>query len=145
MNNDEKGNSLEPEDIPSTGTGSKLETTKLPAAGPEDTNPAAPIATETPLAVEAIEHDESPSSSVEPAPRTDEVVPPIAVKPVFAKKQQNFFEEQPLPLIEMAPRIMRYRTRREVLAFGIGAAAVVTGAGYLLPQATLDRLAWVEI
>ena len=33
MNNEEKGNSLEPEDI---GAGSKLETTKLPEAGPED-------------------------------------------------------------------------------------------------------------
>jgi hypothetical protein len=47
MNNEEKVNSLEPEDLPSTDTGSKRETTKLPEAGPEDTNPAAPIATET--------------------------------------------------------------------------------------------------
>jgi len=40
----------------------------------------------------------------------------------------------------MAPHIMRHRTRREVLAFGIGVAAVATGAGYLLPQNTLNRL-----
>ena len=51
MNTEEKANSLEPEDIPS-GTGSKLEATKLPEGGPEDTNPAAPIAAETPQAVE---------------------------------------------------------------------------------------------
>jgi DMSO/TMAO reductase YedYZ molybdopterin-dependent catalytic subunit len=143
MNNEEKGNSLEPEDISSTGTGSKLETTKLPEAGPEDANPAAPIATETPQAVEAIEQpvdaDGSPSSSVEPAPRTDEVVPPIAVEPVFVKKHQRFFEEQPLPVIEMAPGVLRYRTRREVLVFGIGAVAAA-GAGFLLPQNTLSRL-----
>jgi DMSO/TMAO reductase YedYZ molybdopterin-dependent catalytic subunit len=142
MNSEEKGNSLEPEDIASTGTGSRLETTKLPEAGPEDTNPAASIA--TPQAVEAIEQhvdaDGSPSSSLDHEPRTDEAVPPIAVKSVFVKKQQSFFEEQPLPVIEMAPRIMRYRTRREVLAFGIGAVAAAASAGFLLPQATLSRL-----
>jgi DMSO/TMAO reductase YedYZ molybdopterin-dependent catalytic subunit len=144
MNNEEKASSLEPEDIPSTGTGSKLEATKLPEGGPEETNPAAPIAAETPQAVEAIEQpadaDGSPSLSVEPAPQTDEVVPPIAVEPVFVKKHQNFFEEQPLPVIEMAPRVLRYRTRREVLVFGIGAVAAAAGAGFLLPQNTLSRL-----
>ena len=40
----------------------------------------------------------------------------------------------------MAPQILRYRTRRDVLAFGIGAAAMAAGAGYLLPQTTLNRL-----
>ncbi len=143
MNTEEKANSLEAEDIPS-GTGSKLEATKLPEGGPEDTNPAAPIAAETPQAVEVIEQpvdaDGSPSSSVEPAPLTDEVVPPIAVEPVFVKKHQSFFEEQALPVIEMAPRVLRYRTRREVLAFGIGAVAATAGAGFLLPQNTLSRL-----
>ena len=144
MNNEQKGNSLEPEDIPSTGTGSKLETTTLPEAGSEDTNPAAPTATETTQAVEAIEQpadaDGSPSPSVKPAPRTDEVVPTIAVGPVSVKKPQSFFEEQPLPTIEIAPQVLRSRTRREVLAFGIGAVAAAASAGFLLPQATLSRL-----
>ena len=198
MKNEENRNSLEPEDIVLTGTGSKLETTKLPEAGPEDTNPAALIATETPQAVDAdrspslsadheprtdkaassvaakqetaklpeagpedanpsvpvaiekpdaveeieqqVDADGLPSSSVELAPGTDEVVPPIAVKPVFVKKRHSFFEEQPLPLIEMAPLNMRYRTRREVLAFGIGAVAAAAGAVSLLPKATLNRL-----
>jgi DMSO/TMAO reductase YedYZ molybdopterin-dependent catalytic subunit len=205
MNNEEKANSLEPEDISSTGIGSKLEATKLPDAGSEDTNPAAPIATETPQPVEAIEQpvdadgspslsvvyeprtdetassvaakqemaelpqagpenanpsvsmaiekpeavetielqvdaDGSASSSVEPAPRTDEVVPPIAVEPVFLPKDQSFFKEQPLPVIEMGPRVLRYRTRREVLVFGIGAVTAAAGAGFLLPQNTLSRL-----
>jgi len=144
MSNEEKANSLEPEDIPSTGTGSRLEATKLPEGGPEDTNPAAPIAAETPQAVEAIEQpadaDGLPSLSVEPAPRTDEVVRPIAAEPVFVKKHQNFFEEQPLRIIEMAPRVLRYRTRREVLVFGIGAMAAAASAGFLLPQNTLSRL-----
>ena len=144
MNSEEKSYPLEPEDIASTGTGSKLETTKLPEAGPEYTNPTAVVASETPEAVEAAEQqvipDGSPSPSVEPAPQTDEVVPPIAVKPVFVKKHQSFIEERPLPVIEIAPRVLRYRTRREVLAFGIGAVAAAAGAGYLLPKATLNRL-----
>jgi DMSO/TMAO reductase YedYZ molybdopterin-dependent catalytic subunit len=62
------------------------------------------------------------------------------VKPVFVSKHRRIFEEQTLPVFEMAPHIMRHRTRRKVLAFGIGAAAVATGAGYLLPQNTLNRL-----
>lgn len=144
MSIEKKGNSLKPEDIPSTGTGSKLETTKLPEDGLENANPAAPIATEILQAVEASEQpvdaDGSPSSSIEPAPRTDEVVPPIAVEPVFVKKPQSFFGEQPLPVIEMAPRVLRYRTRRDVLIFGIGAMAAAAGAGSLLPQTTLSRI-----
>ena len=144
MNNEEKSSPFEPEDSPSTDTGSKLETTKLPEAGPEDTNPAPPVIPETPQAVEATEQEvaagRSPSSSVEPAPQTDEVIPPIAMKPVFANKYQSFFAERPLPVIEMAPRIMRNRTRREVLAFGVSAVATAASAGFLLPRATLNRL-----
>jgi DMSO/TMAO reductase YedYZ molybdopterin-dependent catalytic subunit len=143
MNNEEKGNLLEPEDTPSTDAVSKLEATKLPQADPENANPSGPTVIEKPEVDEAAEQqvapDGSPSPSVEPAPQADELVPPIVVKPVFVK-HQDFFQEQPLSVVEMPPRIMRYRTRREVLAFGIGAAAVATGAGYLLPQNTLSRL-----
>jgi DMSO/TMAO reductase YedYZ molybdopterin-dependent catalytic subunit len=143
MNSEEKGNSLEPEDIPSMGTGSKLETTRLPAAGPEDTYPAAPIATETLRAVEAIEQqldaDGSPSLSGGNEPRTEEAASFVDAKSVSVKKPRNFFEEQPLPVIEMDPRVLRYRTRREVLLFGIGAVAAA-GAGFLLPQTTLSRM-----
>jgi DMSO/TMAO reductase YedYZ molybdopterin-dependent catalytic subunit len=144
MNNEEKRNSLEPEDISSTSIVSKQEMAALPEAGPENANPSGPIAIEKPDSVEVIEQqaapDGSPSSSVDPAPRTNEAAPPTVVKPVFVRKQRSFFEEQSLPVIEMVPRMMRSRTRREVLAFGIGAAAVATGAGYLLPQNTLSRL-----
>jgi DMSO/TMAO reductase YedYZ molybdopterin-dependent catalytic subunit len=145
MTNEEEGNSLEPEDIRSTGTGSKQEMAALPEASSEDTIPSVPTGIEKPEAVEATEHkqvdeDGLPPPSVEPAARTDEVVPPIAVKPVFVKKHQSFFEEHALPVIEMAPRIMRYRTRREVVAFGIGAVATAASAGFLLPEATLGRM-----
>jgi DMSO/TMAO reductase YedYZ molybdopterin-dependent catalytic subunit len=198
MNNEEKADSVKPEDVPSTGTGSKLEATKLLEPGPEDANPATPIATKAPLFAEPIEQpldadgsprlsadreprtveeassivakpkmaespeagrentnpsvsiaiekpaavdaDGSPSSSGGRASHTDEVVQPSAVESEFVKKQQSFFEEQPLPVIEMAPRALRYRTRREVLVFGIGAVAAAAGAGFLLPQNTLSRL-----
>ncbi len=144
MANEKKDNSLEPEDIPSTCIGSKLEATKVPEAGAEDTNPAAPIATETPNSVETIERpvdaNGSPSPSVEPAPQSGELAPLRAVEPVFVHKHQSFFEEQPLPVVEMAPQMQRHRTRREVLAFGIGALAAAAGAGFLLPQKTLSRL-----
>ena len=123
MNNEEKRNSLGPEEVPSTGAESKLETAKLPE--PEDANPAAPIPTETPQSVET-DADGLPSSS--------------AVKSVFAKKPHSFFAEQPLPTIEMAPRVLRYRTRRDLLLFGAGAVAAVAGAGLLLPQTTLSRM-----
>ena len=144
MNNEEKGNSLEPEDIPSTDAGSKLETTKLPEAGPGDTNPAAPMGTETPQAVKAIEQsvdaDKSPSLSEDDEPRTDEAASSVAAKSISVKKPQSFLGERPLPLIEMAPRVLRYRTRRDLLVFGIGAAAAVAGGGVLLPQTTLGRM-----
>jgi DMSO/TMAO reductase YedYZ molybdopterin-dependent catalytic subunit len=111
----------------------KPEMAELPEAGPERHK-----------IVEAIEQqvdaDGLPSSSLEPAPRTDGVLPPIAGGPVFVKKYQSFFEEQPLPVIEMAPSVLRYRTRREVVGFGIGAVAAAAGAGLLLPQNTLSRL-----
>jgi DMSO/TMAO reductase YedYZ molybdopterin-dependent catalytic subunit len=144
MNNEEKGNSLEREAIPSTTIRSKQEMAALPEAGPEDTNLAAPITTESPQAAEEIEQltdaDGSPSLSGEPAPRTDEVVPPIAVEPVFVKRHQSLLEEQPLPVIEMASRVLRYRTRRDVLLFSAGAVAAVAGTGFLLPQNTLSLL-----
>jgi DMSO/TMAO reductase YedYZ molybdopterin-dependent catalytic subunit len=122
----------------------KQERAELPNVGPEDANPSVPIAIEKAEVVEATQQqadvDGSSSSSVESVPHTDEVVSPIAVKPVLVKNRQNFFEERPLPVIEIAPRIMRYRSRREIVAFGIGAVAAAAGAGFLLPQATLSRL-----
>jgi hypothetical protein len=85
MNNEEKGDSLQGHDIPSTG--------------------------------------------VEPE-----------VKSVSVKKPQSFFGERPLPAIEMAPRVLRYQSRRDFLVFGAGALAAVAVTGFLLPQDTLSRL-----
>jgi hypothetical protein len=55
-------------------------------------------------------------------------------------KARGFFEERPLPQFEADPRVLRRRTRRDVLLFGAGAVAALVGGGSLLPQNTLTRL-----
>ena len=70
-----------------------------------------------------------PSTGVEPE-----------VKSVSVKKPRSFFEEQPLPAIEVASRVLRYRSRRDFLVFGAGVLAALTGSGFLLPQDTLSRM-----
>jgi len=72
---------------------------------------------------------DSPSTGVEPE-----------VKSASVKKPQSFFAERPLAAIEMAPRILRYRSRRDFLVFGGGALAALAGGGFLLPQDTLGRI-----
>jgi len=113
------------------------------ATGLKGADPSVQDASAKPAAKETTEQlaqDGLPASPIEPAPRTDEVVSRLAVKPVFVTEPHRFVRERTLPVVEMPPHIMRNRTRREVLAFGIGVAAVATGAGYLLPQNTLNRL-----
>jgi DMSO/TMAO reductase YedYZ molybdopterin-dependent catalytic subunit len=138
MNDEKKGNSLQPEDTPSTGIRPEQEMAKSPKAGPENAKHSVPIA------VEAIKQqvgtDGLPSLSADHKPRPHEVVSCIAVKSVSGKKQQGFFKEQSPPAIEMAPRALRYRTRRDVLLFGAGAVATLAGVGFLLPQSPLSRL-----
>jgi hypothetical protein len=145
MNHQENSDdSLQPKDIPSTGIGPKQEMAELPEAGPEDANHSVPTAIEKPEFVEAIEQqadaDGSPSLSEDHEPRTDEAASSVAVKSVPVKKPQSFFGERPLPAIEMAPRVLRYQSRRDFLVFGAGALAALAGAGFLLPQNTLTRL-----
>jgi DMSO/TMAO reductase YedYZ molybdopterin-dependent catalytic subunit len=72
---------------------------------------------------------DSPSTGVEPE-----------VKSASVKKPQSFFAERPLAAIEMAPRILRDRSRRDFLVFGGGALAALAGGGFLLPQDTLSRI-----
>jgi DMSO/TMAO reductase YedYZ molybdopterin-dependent catalytic subunit len=56
------------------------------------------------------------------------------------KKARGFFGERPLPKFEVDPQVLRRRTRRDVLLFGVGAATALAGAGSLLPQETLRRM-----
>ena len=144
MNSEQKGHSSEPKDTSSSNSVPDQGITGLSGAGPEDANLSVPAAIEKPETVEATEQEAdvngSSSISEEPAPRTEEVVQPVAAQPLFVKNRQRFFAEQPIPRIEMAPSAMRNRTRREVLAFGIGAVATAASVGFLLPQPTLSRL-----
>jgi DMSO/TMAO reductase YedYZ molybdopterin-dependent catalytic subunit len=145
MDHKENGDdSLRPKDKPSIGTEPKQEIAELPAPGLEDANPSAPTAVEKPEAVEAIKQqvdaDGSPSLSVDRDSRTDEATSSVAAKAVSVKEAQSFFGERPSPPIEMAPRVLRYQSRRDFLVFGVGALAALTGGGFLLPQDTLSRL-----
>src|SRR6266481_6396387 len=72
--------------------------------------------------------------------RTNETAPSVAVESVSADKRQGLFDERPPPVIEIAPRALRYRTRRDFLFFGAGAMATLAGSGFLLPQDTLRRI-----
>lgn len=59
---------------------------------------------------------------------------------VSQRKPASVFQERPPQVMEAAPQILRHWTRRDLLLFGMGAAAAVAGGGFLLPQATLERL-----
>ena len=128
-----------------TPAAAKQEIIELPKATPGDAKSSDSTATEAPVVIEATElHDvdtvASSAPSAGPAPRAKETASAAPLTPVRVKGHRGFFEEYPLPIIDTAPRVMRYRTRRDVLAFGIGAAAAIAGAGYLLPKDTLSRL-----
>src|SRR5467141_934865 len=66
--------------------------------------------------------------------------PSVAVKSVAMKKSESFFAERPPQKIEMAFPRLHYLTRRDVLLFGAGALAALSGVGFVLPQITLSRL-----
>jgi DMSO/TMAO reductase YedYZ molybdopterin-dependent catalytic subunit len=145
MNNEGNGDdSSHPKDIPSTAIEPKQEMAELLEASPEDGSPSLPMAIEKPEAVEAgdqrVDTDGSPSSSGDNKPRTDEANPSVASKSVSMKKPQGFFGERPLAAIEMAPRVLRYQSRRDFLVFGAGTLAALAGGAFLLPQDTLSRL-----
>ncbi len=72
--------------------------------------------------------------------RTNETGASVAVESVSVEKRQGLFEERPLPVNEIDPRVLRYRTRRDFLLFGAGAMAALAGGGFLLPQDTLRRM-----
>jgi len=122
----------------------KQKTVESPEPGPKDARPSVQIAIAKPEGVEATEQQvdaaRSPSSSVDHEPQTDEAASSVAAKSVSVKKPQSFFGEQPLPAIEIAPRVLRYQSRRDFLVFGAGALAALAGAGFLLPQDTLSRM-----
>jgi DMSO/TMAO reductase YedYZ molybdopterin-dependent catalytic subunit len=71
------------------------------------------------------------------APETDNTSSTESVSP---RKPISLFQERPPQVMEVAPQLLRHRTRRDVLLFGMGAIAAVAGGGSLLPRTTLERL-----
>src|SRR6266436_6382720 len=112
---DNGGDSLQPKDTPSTGAEPNQKIAELPEAGPEDASPSISISTknENGEAVEATKQQEDAHESS---------------KSVSVKEPQSFFGERPLTAIEMAPRVLRYQSRRDFLVFGAGALAALAGA-----------------
>jgi DMSO/TMAO reductase YedYZ molybdopterin-dependent catalytic subunit len=144
MKDKENGDdSLQPKDKPSTGVEPKQETPESPKVGREGAPPSTPIAIEKPKTGGAVERrvdaDGSPSSSADRKPRTDEAASSVAAKSV-SRKPRSFLGERPLPAIEKAPGVLRYRSRRDFLLFGTGALAALAGVAFLLPQDKLSRI-----
>jgi hypothetical protein len=108
-------------------------------ADPENTTPPAPEVIEKPEVIEAIQQPADaygPSAlSVDYKPKMEEEASSPAGKSAPLEKLRSWVGEQPFSIVEMAPLVLRYRTRRDLLMFGTGAVA---GAGLLLPQATLS-------
>jgi DMSO/TMAO reductase YedYZ molybdopterin-dependent catalytic subunit len=65
---------------------------------------------------------------------------PSSTESVSPPKRASFFQERPPQVIEVDPRALRHRTRRDVLLFGAGAIAALADGGALLPQTTLELL-----
>ena len=78
-----------------------------------------------------------PPGHEQPTAKPDSATVPEAVSNGMSG---GFFSEQPPEAIEVAPPLLRYRTRRDVLLFGMGAIAALAGVGFLLPQETLKRI-----
>lgn len=146
--NDEQNydGSLREQDRPSTGIAQKQEIAEVPEAGHEVASSSVPMAIKRkkPETVEATEQQVdavgSSSSSGDHEPRANQAGPSFVAKSIYVKKPHSFFAEQPLPAIEIAPRVLRYQSRRDFLAFGAGALAVLAGSAFLLPQETLGRI-----
>jgi DMSO/TMAO reductase YedYZ molybdopterin-dependent catalytic subunit len=111
--------------------------------GPENAAHPTPKGIEKSEIIEATEqpaHEaESPTLSADHEPQMGAEAP-AAVKSAAVKTPSQLFGEDVLPIIEASPRVLRYRTRRDLMLFGAGAMAAVVGSGLLLPQATLDRI-----
>jgi DMSO/TMAO reductase YedYZ molybdopterin-dependent catalytic subunit len=67
------------------------------------------------------------------------IEPKLALSRVGAKLRR-FIAEQPLPPVDMSPRELRNRTRRDFLLMGLGSVAALTGGALLLPKEMLSRL-----
>jgi DMSO/TMAO reductase YedYZ molybdopterin-dependent catalytic subunit len=86
--------------------------------------------------------DKVPSVNREPEPAGPP--PSLAAVDASTVKAEGFFREQLPQMVEVAPSVLRRRTRRDVLLFGAGALAALAAGGSLLPQPTLERLGLIH-
>ena len=63
-----------------------------------------------------------------------------ATEPESPRKPASFIKERPPQVMEVAPTLLRHRTRRDLLLFGASAITAIAAGGFLLPQTTLKRL-----
>jgi DMSO/TMAO reductase YedYZ molybdopterin-dependent catalytic subunit len=142
MSTEGKQDASEPEDIPPIQREPEQKPSESPVSKDEEGN--AVSASDEPsesgeVADRQPEAETVPSSPVEHEPATDQSIPAVAVK-AAPRTPGGFSSEQPPKVIEVAPHVLRYRTRRDVLLFGVGAIAALAGFGSLLPQETLERM-----
>ncbi|MGA3126256.1 MAG: molybdopterin-dependent oxidoreductase [Candidatus Korobacteraceae bacterium] len=144
MNPDETHDAPKPEDPQPAPQETEPEPTKSPDL--DDEQETAPISAdaEAPKGVDAAvglpESEAEPLLTVENEPTAAKPVPAAVAEARSTGKAGGFFSEQPPKVIEVAPHVLRYRTRRDVLLFGVGAIAALAGVGFLLPQETLKRM-----
>jgi hypothetical protein len=144
MNPEEKRGASEPEDTHPTHREPEQSPTESPELALKKESPPVAADVETAKVVESA--DRRPEA--EAAPFLPPEHEPTAAKPASAavpeavstKKNGGFFSEQPPKVIGVAPQLLQFRTRRDVLLFGVGAIAALAGASFLLPQETLGRL-----
>jgi DMSO/TMAO reductase YedYZ molybdopterin-dependent catalytic subunit len=75
------------------------------------------------------------------APEADNATSTESASP---RKPASFFQERPPQVMEVAPRLLRHRTRRDILLFGAGALTTLAAGVSLLPQTRPERLGIVR-
>jgi DMSO/TMAO reductase YedYZ molybdopterin-dependent catalytic subunit len=144
MSAEDNHNTVEPEEIspssksvhdPLTGGGA------AGAGAPNVPGAAGTAESEVPGAArQASEMQAVSPSRVSPEPQRATLSPSNMPRDASPRKAKRFFEEEAPKVIEVAPGALRKWTRRDLLLFGAGSVAAVAGFGYVLPQATVERL-----
>jgi DMSO/TMAO reductase YedYZ molybdopterin-dependent catalytic subunit len=80
-----------------------------------------------------------PSSPPPPLP-SSQSKPKLATAPSVAVRLRSALTEQPPKIITLSKAEVRFRTRRDVILFGMGGMAAAAISGFLLPPDTLTRL-----
>jgi DMSO/TMAO reductase YedYZ molybdopterin-dependent catalytic subunit len=144
MNVEDESAALDSRNASSTEAGPEQRILELPVAGSEEAKPAAPEGIEVPesdkVATQQPQRNEMPPASADRASELVESTPLEVTQSEFPQRPESFFRERPPQVIEVAPKMLRHWTRRDVLLFGAGAIAALVGGGSLLPQSTLERL-----